>query len=339
MFCRCGVATLLAALVVGPTLLAQQRRQAESAASAPEVPVVGLAGVAFRVSDLAKSRAYYQGVLGFAEAFSTKDASGRVASVYFKVNDDQYVELVPDLKPGELRRQARVVFQSSDLKRLHAIYSERGLNPTAIATASDGNPVFRIIGPSGARLDFIEYVQGSQQTQLRGKLLEPRRISTHLWHVGIYTEDRAAAAPFYQDKLGFPRGRDLGRGEYIETPNSDRNIETKHPPLDPNNPATRAQYGREVMGAVEHMALEVADMRATRDLVQDRGRYTDLQVRAHVGNNRHWLMHIFDPDGSRAEIMETAVQPDSLPSMSVMAPGRAVAPPILPKTPGVIPWP
>jgi catechol 2,3-dioxygenase-like lactoylglutathione lyase family enzyme len=278
-------------------------------------------------------------VLGVAEAFSTKDASGRVASVYFKVNDDQYVELVPDLKPGELRRQARVVFQSSDLKRLHATYSERGLNPTAIATAPDGNPVFRILGPSGARLDFIEYVPGSQQTQLRGKLLDPRRISTHLWHVGIYTEDRTAAAPFYQDKLGFPRGRDLGRGEYIETPNADRNIETKHPPLDPDNPATRAQYEREVMGAVEHMALEVEDMRATRDLVQDRGRYTDLQVRAHVGNNRHWLMHIFDPDGSRAEIMETAVQPDSLPSMSVMAPGRAVAPPILPKTRGVIPWP
>jgi len=42
----------------------------------------------------------------------------------------------------------------------------------------------------------------------------------------------------------------------------------------------------------------IADMRATRNLVQERGKYTDLQVRAHVGNNRHWLMHIFDPDGS-----------------------------------------
>ena len=97
--------------------------------SAPEVPIIGLAGIAFRVSDLAKARAYYQGVLGFAEAFSTKDQSGRVASVYFKINDDQYVEVVPDMKPGELRRQARVMFQSSDLKKLHAIYTERGLTP------------------------------------------------------------------------------------------------------------------------------------------------------------------------------------------------------------------
>jgi catechol 2,3-dioxygenase-like lactoylglutathione lyase family enzyme len=315
------------------------RQGAPAASAAPEVPIVGLAGIAFRTSDLAKARAYYDGVLGLPEAFSTKDQSGRVASVYFKINDDQYVEVVPDMKPGELRRQARVMFQSSDLKKLHAIYTERGLAPTPITTGTDGNPVFRILGPSGAKLDFIEYVPGSQQAQLRGKLLDSRRISTHLWHVGIYTEDRAAAAPFYGEKLGLPRGRDVGRGEYIETPNSDSNTETKYPKLDPNNPATRAQFERESMGAVEHMALEVTDMKATRDLVQDRGHYTDLWVRAHVGNNRHWLMHLFDPDGSRAEIMETAVQPDSIPSLSVMKPGKAPGPPILPKEPRVIPWP
>ena len=330
---------LLVFLVAGDALLAQRGGQAAGPPASPDVPIVGLAGVAFRVSDLAKARAYYDGVLGLPEAFSTKDPSGRIASVYFKINDDQYVEVVPDMKPGELRRQARVMFQSSDLKKLHAIYTERGLNPTPITTGPDGNPVFRVLGPSGAKLDFIEYVAGSQQGQLRGKLLDSRRISTHLWHVGIYTEDRAASAPFYGEKLGLPRGRDVGRGEYIETPNSDSNTETKYPRLDPNNPATRAQFERESMGAVEHMALEVTDMKATRDLVQDRGKYTDLWVRAHVGNNRHWLMHLFDPDGSRAEIMETAIQPDSLPSLSVMKPGKEPGPPILPKEPRVIPWP
>ena len=86
------------------------------------------------------------------------------------------------------------------------------------------------------------------------------------------------------------------------------------------------------------MAIEIADMKKARDLVQERGRYTDLQVRAHVGNNRHWLVHIFDPDGSRTEMMETAVQ-ETLQPMTVMAPGRAVGPPIVPTEPRVIPWP
>ena len=319
-----------------------QRFSAAQVGSAPsgDLPIVGIAGIAFRVGDLEKARRYYQGVLGLAEAFTTTDSAGRIASVFFKVNDDQYVEVVPGLTPDILNREVRVSFQSFDLARLHDIYGARGLNPTPITRGADGNPVFRVIGPDAAQLDFVQYDAGSKQALARGKFLDPRRISTHLQHVGIYTKSRDAVVPFYQDKLGFARGRDVpgGRGDYIETPSSDRNLETKYPPLDPNNAATRAQYEREVMGAVQHIGLEVGDMRATRDLVQERGQLTDLQVRAHVGNNRHWLMHLFDPDGSRTEVVETALQ-DTLPPMTVMAPGRTVAPPILPTTPGEIPWP
>ena len=81
-------------------------------------------------------------------------------------------------------------------------------------------------------------------------------------------------------------------------------------------------------GAVYHAGLEITDARVARDLVQKRGQYTDVRVRATVGNNRHWLIHLFDPDGTRSELMETAVQTD-LPAGTIMAPGPP-APPILP---------
>lgn len=305
-----------------------------------DLPIAGLAGITFKVSHLDRARDYYTGVLGFAEALTLTDASGAVSSVFFKVNDTQFVEVTPTLQPGELRRQVRVVLESTDLRRLHGIYASRGLDPSPVEQGPDGNPVFRVIGPDDAAIDFIEFAPESRWSTTRGQSLGDGRLSTHLWHVGIYTSDRTMRTSFYEEKLGLANGRDLpgGRGEYIETPSADRNLETKHPPLDPENPATRAQYEREVMGAVQHMALEVADMRAARDLAQRRGGYTDLQVRAHVGNNRHWLMHLFDPDGSRTEVMETGVQ-DALPAMTVMAPGVAVQPPILPASPGVIPWP
>jgi catechol 2,3-dioxygenase-like lactoylglutathione lyase family enzyme len=329
-----------AAIAIIAALVCRQVAAQRPAAETPDVPLAGIASITFRVSDLDAARRYYQGVLGLPEAFTTSGGSGGVGSVYFKVNDDQYVEIAPGLQPGAINREVRVTFQSTDLDRLHDLYAARGVRPSAISRGPDGNPVFRVIGPDEATLDFVQYVAGSKQTLARGKFLDARRISTHLQHVGIYTKNRDAVVSFYQEKLGFARGRDVPgtRGDYIETPSSDRNLETKFPPLDPNNPATRAQYEREVMGAVQHVGLEVADMRATRDLVQERGGLTDLQVRAHVGNNRHWLLHLFDPDGSRTEVVETAVQ-DTLPPMTVMAPGRAVAPPIVPTTPGVIPWP
>ena len=151
----------------------------------------------------------YQGVLGLAEAFTTTDSAGRIASVFFKVNDDQYIEVVPGLTPDTLNREVRVSFQSSDLARLHDIYAARGLNPTAISRGADGNRVFRVIGPDAAQLDFVQYDAGSKQALARGKFLDPRRISTHLQHVGIYTKSRDAVVPFYQDTLGFARGRDV----------------------------------------------------------------------------------------------------------------------------------
>ena len=303
--------------------------------SLDELPVMGIANVTFKVADLDKARDYYKGTLGFAEAFDLKDHSGNVTSAYFKVNDDQYIEVIPTLKPAELNREERVVFQSTDLGKLHALYESRGLNPGPIHKGPDGNPVFRVVSPEGNNLDFLQYADGSEQAKTRGKFLGPERVSTHLWHVGVMTKDAATSGPFYREKLGFTNLRFGTRGEYLETPGRDSNTETKPPLTD--TPATHARYESEQWGAVNHIGIEVADMRAARDLLQKRGGFDDLRVRAHVGNNRHWLMFLFDPAGTRTEIMETAVQQE-LPPMTVMAPG-APAPPILPTTPGVLPWP
>jgi hypothetical protein len=118
--------------------------------------------------------------LGFAEAFDLKDSSGNVTSAYFKINDDQYIEVTPNLKPGDIMRFGRLVFESSDLDKLHATYIERGLNPGPITKGGDGNPVFEVIGPSDAHLAFFQVVPGSQQARARGKFLDPGRLSTRL---------------------------------------------------------------------------------------------------------------------------------------------------------------
>jgi catechol 2,3-dioxygenase-like lactoylglutathione lyase family enzyme len=303
--------------------------------SLDELPVMGIATVTFKVEDLGKARAFYTGVLGLPEAFDLKDKSGKVMSAYFKFNDDQYVEIAPTLKPEELNREERVVFESTDLEKLHSMYETRGLNPTKIQKGPDGNPVFRVVSPEGNNLDFLQYVPESQEGRARGKLLSPNRVSTHIWHAGIMTKDAAVSGPFYRQKLGFTNLRFGTRGEYIETPARDSNTETKPPLAD--TPETHKQYEWEQWGAVNHIALEVPDMRVARDTVQKRGGYSDLRVRAHVGNNRHWLMFLFDPAGTRMEFMETPVQTEIAP-LSVMPPGPP-APPIPPKAPGVFGWP
>src|SRR6266498_149780 len=100
MCCRTGFVALFVLLIAGQGLEAQRdggggqargggQGGAQAAPQNPDVPIVGLAGISFRTSDLTKARAYYSGVLGFPEAFTLKSPTG-VTSVYFKVNDDQY---------------------------------------------------------------------------------------------------------------------------------------------------------------------------------------------------------------------------------------------------------
>ena len=338
-----ALASFLLVVAANDIFSVQTAALAQPAAPAPstepamsDLPILGLAQVTFKVSDLNKSRGYYTGVLGFSEAFDLKDTSGNVTSAYFKVNDEQYIEIVPGLKPDDLVREARVVIQAADLNKLHGIYQDRGVNPGPITTGPDGNPVFRVTASNGAIIDFLQYAPGSQQSLARGKFLTNERISTHLLHAGVMLKD-PALRPFFTDTLGFGRILPGTRGDYIELPASDTNLQTRNPPLDPKNPATLAQYTREVYGAVYHFSLEVPDMRAVRDLVQKRGGYNDVQVRVAMGRGqRRWLMHIYDPDGTRAEFLETPLR--DLPPNTVMAPG-APAPPIMPKADGSFGWP
>lgn len=338
---KVAVRTMIAVLLVsGATGVFCNTADAQTPAPAAptavsDLPILGIAQVTNKVSNLDKSRAFYGGVLGLAEAFDLKDAAGKVTSAYFKVNDDQYIELTPNLQPGELVRQGRIVIQSSDLQKLHDIYQQRGVNPGPITKGPDGNPVFRVTLPNATNMDFLQYVAGSQQSMARGKYLLDSRLSTHILHAGTMVKDNDTKS-FVADKLGFGRLLPGNRGDYIELPASDSNLETKNPPLDPKNPATLDQYTREVSGAVYHVSLEVSDMRVARDLAQKRGGYDDVRVRAAMGRGlRSWLLHLFDPDGTRAEFVQAGTV--DFPPLTVMAPG-APAPPIPPKG-GLYGWP
>ena len=75
-------ALFLAAFVAAPKLPAQ---------NAPRI--LGMAHMAYYVSDLKQARDYYEGFLGFQEAFTLKNADGTDHVVFIKINDHQFIEL------------------------------------------------------------------------------------------------------------------------------------------------------------------------------------------------------------------------------------------------------
>jgi len=281
-----------------------------SAFAANELPITGLAHTGFKVSDLEKARSYYSGVLGFREAFDLRDSSAAVTAAFFKINDDQYVEITPGLKPDEVIRFTHAAFSTSDVEKLHRMLEARGLAPAKIENGRDGNRSFRLRDPEQNELEFVQIMPGSLQTQARGKYLDGR-ISGHLYHAGLAITNLDAALAFYGDKLGFAefwRGgptdiyeksvwfnmRTPGtRGDYVEL-------------MLHSGPQTRQQYG-----SMQHICLEVPDIQAGRKIALERGQYDAAKLEPRVGHNRKWQLNLFDPDGTRTELMEPNAQPQT----------------------------
>src|SRR6202789_2364443 len=149
--------------------------------------LAGIAHVAIRVSDLNRSRDFYQ-KLGFEQAFTfTKD--GVVTESFLKVNDRQFIEMYPKQQPSQLIGFMHVCFEGADLEALNRDYLARGLSPTPVKRAGAGNLLFTMEGPEKENIEYTQYMPGSLHYNDRGKHLGANRISTELVAFGLAMKD------------------------------------------------------------------------------------------------------------------------------------------------------
>jgi catechol 2,3-dioxygenase-like lactoylglutathione lyase family enzyme len=147
------------------------------AAAEPKRPkITGIANFAAKVDSLDEARKFYGGVVGFAEAFTTKDPAGEGERVAFKVNDTQFVELSPTLKGDEDRRSA----SASRLPTRAAPRLPRGKAsvPKKVDADANGNRSFVVTDPDGHAIQFVKHEglgapEGHRQAPLAHAHLRP----------------------------------------------------------------------------------------------------------------------------------------------------------------------
>lgn len=268
----------------------------------PRPLIVGVAHIAFQVSDIAKARDFYGGVLGYEEPFQLFNPDGSLALTYFKVNDRQYIETFPGLPPDQDERLKHIAFETTDIEALRVYLQSKGVKvPDKHGQGRDGNFNFTVADADGHTVEFVEYRPGSLHTKAKGKYVSSQRISDRILHVGVTVADAAAADKFYKDVLGFSEiwrgGRDEATLNWInmKVPDGTDYLEYM---------LTTGKPTRQQLGSSHHVALLVPDIQ--KALETARLRMDDpAKVRSpQVGRNRRWQLNLFDPDGSRAELME-----------------------------------
>jgi lactoylglutathione lyase len=270
---------------------------ASSAAERPKI--VGIANIAVKVDSLDEARKFYSGVVGMAEAFTTKDPGVAGDLACFKVNDRQFVEVSPTLKDEAEDRLIRIGFETNDARGLRDYLAAKGVTvPEKVGSDANGNRSFIVHDPDGHTVQFVQYMSGSVHSRDTGKHLASTRISDHMLHVGVWVVDPAKVDAFYKDVLGFrlqwKGGRNDDRFEWISmmVPDGYDWIEYM---VSPTRPSPKQ------LGVLHHYALESMDLQPVYKTVVERG-YKPPQE-PNIARDGRWLLQLYDKNFTRTEMM------------------------------------
>ncbi len=316
--------------------------------------ILGVAHVAFFVSDLNKARAFYKDFLGFDEPFGLKRDDGTDRIAFIKINDRQYLELFAE-SPKDDGQLNHIALSTDNAEQLRAYLAAQGVatiasarepvtafraapegsatkstssTPPASRTLADargsergdraapegsadkvgkgrtGNKNFTIKDPDGHIVEIVEYQPDSWTAREAGKFQPATRISDRLLHAGIIVGPLERAMKFYRDMLGFQefwRGSSAGSQDLswvnMRVPDGQDYLEF----MLYREPPTAARRG-----TMSHVCLMVPDVDKAVAVLESRparkGYARKLEI--HTGVNRKRQVNLYDPDGTRIELME-----------------------------------
>ncbi len=290
-----------------------------TAQTAVRPKILGVAHYAIFAHDYEKSRAYYRDFLGFQEPYSLKNPDGTPSMTFFKINERQYIELFPE-KQGGSDRLNHLSFETNDIEALRLYLGSRGVKvPAHAQRARIGNLSFNITDPEGHTLEMVQYMPDGWTARERGKFLGDTRVSKHLMHVGIIVTRLEPESRFYEDILGFQetwRGSHSGKvlsWVNLKAPDGDDYVELM---LFKDAPSATQR------GSAHHIALEAPDINAAVAALEAREYYKDgykRKIEIHTGVNRKRQANLYDPDGTRTELMEPRTI-DGKPAFASTAP-------------------
>jgi catechol 2,3-dioxygenase-like lactoylglutathione lyase family enzyme len=286
------------------------------AAAGPARPrVLGISHVVLRASDLVRARVFYEDLLGYATVLAATGEDGRTLRV--AVGDRQYVELRAGLRSEEDRLD-HVALETDDIEAMRLYLASQGVDVPAVAHEASGNRCLMLRDPEGRSIELVQHAPaaGPGNATLPAGAAGP--VGRRILHAGILVGDLSAANHFYQDALGLT---EIWRGSRLGTELSWVNLRVP----DGQDYLEFMLYGAlpppGARGSQHHICLEVSDIEEARARLVERSHAASyagpLEIR--VGTNRKRQLNLFDPDGTRVELMEPATV-DGQPVPSSTAP-------------------
>ncbi|MGB7264858.1 MAG: VOC family protein [Terracidiphilus sp.] len=297
---------LFSLVAVAPLLAASYVNAQDSAPQRPQI--TGISHVGYFVSDLPKTISFWHDLLGFDE-YTTLNRPGtdQTRIAFIKINDHQHIELFTDAPASPPNMMSHYCFSVSNVEQMRAYLRAKGFDvkPGNGGKTRTGDYAFEIRDPDGTLVEFVQSLPTGIEMQDVGKFMPPSRISDAIYHVGFLVGNLDKSLAFYEDVLGFKetwRGSSDGKvlsWVNLQVPDGKDYIELMLYKGKPSN-----------FGVKNHVSLLVPDMLTAIARLESRPAFKTYlttygkPLDMHVGKNGKRQVNLYDPDGTRVELME-----------------------------------
>lgn len=262
-------------------------------------------------TDAVKTEHFYVHDLGATKGVDPQDPAG----VRYYFNALQFIEVLP-LPAGEEDPKNRfhgVGYNTANAETMRRYLGANNVAvPSAVTKGTDGSIYFAVKDPEGNRIEFV-------QPPLHPPNVPPSPVSAHILHVGYIVHDVPLQNAFYITLLGFRPywhgGMKDDSADWIsmQLPDGQDWVEfmTAKGPEKTGIPAAMSQ---ETAGVLDHFALGIHNVEHSYDVLFERDGLTGKHSPPQLGRDGKWQLNLYDPDGTRAELME--FQPAEKPCCS-----------------------
>lgn len=286
--------------------------------------ITGISHVGFFVSNMTKSLEFWHGVLGYEDYLAVPSTTGKKVRIDFlRVNERQHIELIADPPAHPPSMLSHIAFTVDDAQQMKDYLRAKGVGvkPGPVQKTISGDLAFEVSDPDGTVVEFVQRLPEGMESKTAAVATPSTRISTKIYHLGFLVGNTPKAMAFYHDLLGFQEmWRGSANGQQLSwinmrVPDGSDYIEFM---LYSDKPSG--------WGTKNHIALSVPYVLESVDQLESREAFANYGklLKPQIGINRKRQLNLYDPDGTRVELMEEAtVTGEPTPSSTAPVPPPA----------------
>jgi lactoylglutathione lyase len=287
-------------------------------AAPPRPRILGVSHITLYVHDMESARNFYAHVLGYGEPLDLEQADFGSPSTFIRISDRQFLELVPEREAGS-DRLAKIAVETDNAEAMRSYLNARRIAvPERLTRDRLGNSTVTVIDPDGHVVEFVQYLRRAWTARDHVTFSAANALSADMRHIGILVGGLEPAIAFYRDVLGF---KEIWRGSRDE-----KELNWVNMQVPDGNDYIEFMLYRDLpepskRGSQHHICLFVPDIERALSVLRVRaaaaGYTRAMEIR--TGTNRKRQLNLYDPDGTRTELMEPTTV-DGKPAPSSTAP-------------------